>query len=453
MVNPNRCFPLGCLVLSGALLPLMAQVKPLTDAQIKERLGRLTHGGENTTGIVVGLIDGQGQRVFTEGKCEDGGSKPVDGDTLFEIGSITKAFTAIVLQDMADRGELKLDDPIAQFVPAAVKPPTRNGKEITLLDLATQSSGLPRLPGNLSPLKLVSSNPYSDYGPEQLYQFLSGYRLTRDIGSKYEYSNLGVGLLGHILALKAGTNYEALVIERICNPLKMASTRITLTPDLRSRLAPGHNAAGKTVENWDFQALAGAGALRSCMNDMMNFLSANMGRIKSPLTEVMAKTQEPRRDADFGRRIGLAWHLNRDGVVWHNGGTGGYRSFLGFNRRAGRGVIVLANSLADTDALGFAILSQAKNHVPLKVDPAIFDGYSGTYKLAPGAVFTVSRDGDHFYAQLTGQSKIEFYPESETDFFTEVVDARMTFMKDGSGKTTHLILHQNGADQTAPKEN
>jgi hypothetical protein len=154
-----------------------------------------------------------------------------------------------------------------------------------------------------------------------------------------------------------------------------------------------------------------------------------------------------------GQKIGLAWHINTDGVVWHNGGTGGYRSFMGFNKKSGRGVVVLANSAGgDTDGLGLSILGPARSHAVAKVDPLVFDEYVGTYKLAPGAIFAIIRDGDHFFAQLTGQQRIEFFPESETGFFCKVVDAQLTFHKDASGKVTHLVLHQNGADQKAPKQ-
>src|SRR5438105_1535470 len=365
----NQHIVLSLILLTASPIGVSAQPSAPMDAQIQNRLAKFVGGKKKAPGVAVSLIDQNGSRVFTAGQFDAKDSKPIDGDTIFEIGSITKVFTATVLQDMVDRGELKLDDPIGKFFPTSVKTPTRKGKQITLLDLATQSSGLPRLPDNLSIFKRVSSNPYNEYGPKQLYAFLSDYKLSRDIGAKYEYSNVGVGLLGHILELKAGTNYEGLIVERICVPLKMTSTRIALGPDLKARLAPGHNDSGEIIENWDFQALAGAGALRSSVNDMLKFLAANMGltnqtgadskgsQRRQGLYAAMAKAQEPRRDVELGRRIGLCWHVNTDGVTWHNGGTGGYRSFMGFSKKLGRGVVVLANSgAAETDGLGLTIL-------------------------------------------------------------------------------------------------
>src|SRR5205823_14852796 len=144
------------------------------------------------------------------------------------IGSISKVFTSLLLSDMVQRGEVALTDPIAKYLPAGVKVPERGGRSITLVDLSTHTSGLPRLPSNLNPKD--QSNPYADYSVEQLYQFLSSYTLPRDIGAMYEYSNLGGGLLGHVLARRAGTDYETLMVSRIAGPLNMSSTRIVLSP-------------------------------------------------------------------------------------------------------------------------------------------------------------------------------------------------------------------------------
>src|ERR1700728_3129984 len=170
---------------------------------------------------------------------EKGDTRTLDGDTLFEIGSITKVFTALLAADMAQRDELRLDDPIAKYLPTNVKVPERHGRQITLIDLATHTSGLPRMPENFHPKD--PNNPYADYSVDALYSFLSSYELRRDIGAKYVYSNLGFGLLGLGLAQRAGTDYEQLVVTRICNPLGMESTRITLSQPLRQRFAAGHS--------------------------------------------------------------------------------------------------------------------------------------------------------------------------------------------------------------------
>jgi len=297
-------------------------------------------------GIVVGIVDEHGSRIVSCGKMNNGTDQPVNGDTLFEIGSFTKTFTALLLQDMIERGEMKLDDPAAKYLPKSVKMPTRNGKEITLLQLATHTSGLPVIPDNLDPTH--ADNPYADYTVEKLYAFLSRYKLTCDPGAKYDYSNLGVGLLGHVIALKAGTNYESLVMDRICRPLKMDSTRITLTPELKARFAQGHNALGSAVSSWDVPILSGAGALRSTANDLLKYVSANLGLTPSNLTPLMEETHAVHFHQSADAAIGLAWEISHDQkgakIVWKTGGTAGCRTFVGLNKARRRGVVVLSNS-------------------------------------------------------------------------------------------------------------
>ena len=162
---------------------------------------------------MVGVIEPQGRRVVAYGSLNQGDPRPLNGDTIFEIGSVTKVFTSLLLADMVQRGEVALADPVAKYLPADVKVPERGGRVITLVDLSTHTSGLPRMPSNFHPKD--PANPYADYTVEQLYQFLSSYQLTRDIGSQFEYSNLGGGLLGQALARRAGMDYEALVRSRI----------------------------------------------------------------------------------------------------------------------------------------------------------------------------------------------------------------------------------------------
>src|SRR5512146_219373 len=170
-----------------------------TDAEIQALLTR--HLSPNTeTGIVVGVTSPAGRRVIVAGRAGPNAVPALDSRTVFEIGSVTKVFTTAVLMDMVRRKEVSLDDPVARYLPASVKVPSRGGKQITLVDLATHTSGLPRVPSNLN---VFSPNPYANYSPEQLYEFLSGYQLTRDIGERFEYSNLGMGLLGHALARRA----------------------------------------------------------------------------------------------------------------------------------------------------------------------------------------------------------------------------------------------------------
>ena len=250
-----------------------AQSPAPPDAEIRRILAERVDQRHNAVGMVVAVIEPSGTRIVAYGKLAKDDARPLNGDTVFEIGSITKVFTALLLEDMAQRGEVKLDDPIAKYLPEGVKAPQRNGKEITLAELATHTSGLPRMPNNFSPKD--AANPYADYSADKLYAFLNSYQLPRDPGEKWEYSNLATGLLGHLLSLVAGKDYETLVVSRIAPPLGMASTRITLTPEMKERMAAGYNASLEPARLWDFLALAGAGALRSTANDLITFLAAN----------------------------------------------------------------------------------------------------------------------------------------------------------------------------------
>lgn len=316
-----------------------------SDQDIRAILADRIDAQHQGVGIVVGVIDASGRKVVSYGSFDKDG-KAVDGDTVFEIGSITKIFTSLLLADAVARGEVSLDDPVGKYLPSTVKVPERGGMKITLIDLATHTSGLPRLPANMRPKD--PANPYADYSAAQLYDFLSSYELGRDIGSKYEYSNLAVGLLGHALARRAGTDYETLVRTRITDPLSMKNTLVTLDDTQKARLAPGHNAQLQRAANWDLPTLAGAGALRSTVADLLTFLSANLGLTKSPLAPAMASMLKTRRPTgDDGLEIALGWHITKKDdsqIVWHTGGTGGYRSFIGFDPRRRAGVVVLANT-------------------------------------------------------------------------------------------------------------
>ena len=444
---------LGLLTLPALLFTasLTANGQDLPDSAIRTILQeRVT--SKRAVGLVVGVLDHGQRKIFTAGTADAPGVA-LDGNTVFEIGSITKVFTASLLADMVARGEVRLDDPVAKYLPPSVRVPSRNGKQITLLDLATQSSGLPRMPNNFTPKD--QNNPYADYTVDQMYAFLSAYELSRDIGAQYEYSNLGVGLLGHALSRRAGKSYEALVTERILKPLGMSDTKITLDAAAKSHLALGHSANGAAAANWDLPTLAGAGAIRSTANDMLKFIAANLDSTSKPLGPVLATTHYARRDVDAAQmKIGLNWHiLNAFGrpLVWHNGGTGGYRSFIGMDAATQRGVVVLSNQSIGADDIGFHLLDARAPLAPapkvrkeIAVDPALLETYVGVYQLSPTFSLTITREGASLFGQATGQPKIEMFAESPTEFFLKDVDAQITFEKDPAGKVTRLILHQGG---------
>ena len=433
-----------------------AQTAPLTDSAIRAILTDRV-AARRTMGIVVATLElGKQPHIYTAGVSGVAGL-PLDGNTVFEIGSITKVFTNTILADMVRRGEVRLDDPIAKYLPASVHVPQRDGKQITLLDLATQSSGLPRLPTNFAPADM--NNPYADYSVKQLYDFLSSYTLTRDIGAQYEYSNLGMGILGHVLALRAHKTYAEFLKERVLDPLGMYDTGIALTPSMKSHMAQGFDANGTPTHLWDLPTLAGAGALRSSTNDMLKFLAANLDSTHGPLGLAMAFARAPKRPLGAKNSIGLAWNnFESFGtmITWHNGGTGGFRAYIGLDNAHHRGVIVLSNSTNSPDDIGFHILEPRvplegpppalKVHTEIAVDPSKLDALVGVYELAPGFQLAITKEGSSLFGQATGQGKVQMYAESETQFFLKVTDAQITFVKDATGKVDQIILHQAGTD-------
>jgi CubicO group peptidase (beta-lactamase class C family) len=439
--------------------------KPWTlpsDAEIRQILVERIDQQRQGVGLVVGIVDAHGRRIISYGALAKGDPRPADGRTIFEIGSMTKVFTSLLLADMAERGEVKLDDPISKFLPPGVKVPERGGRQITLIDLATHTSGLPRIPTNFAPKD--PSNPYADYTVGQLYQFLASYSLPRDVGAQYEYSNLGGGLLGHVLSLRAGMDYGALVRRRITDPLRMSSTTIALTPEQKARLAVGHDAGLEPVANWDIPTLAGAGALRSDAEDLLTFLAAELGYVKTPLAAAMKAQLVPRRPigAGPGAQVALGWHiasLPAGEIVWHNGGTGGYRTIMAFDPKAGVGVVVLSNvsTQAGVDDIAFHLLAGAPlakppvQHHEIAADNAALQGLVGRYQLAPQVVVEITFEDGKLYAQVTGQARFQVFPEAPHRVFWKVVDAQADFEVDTQGRATAMVLHQAGLNARAPR--
>jgi len=425
----------------------------LIPSDVRAQVTRRVEQGE-CAGLIIGAVSPKGTSYFARGLSSKEKATAVNEDTIFEIGSITKAFTSILLVEMASRELLSLDDPVQKFLPPDAKMPVLNDKPITLRDLSTHRSGLPRLPDNMDPADM--EDPYRDYTAEKLLDFLSKHQLTRDAGVRYEYSNLGAGLLGYALTRKAGASYEQLVIERIADPLGMKDTRIQLSQEQRSRFAQGY-VDGAPVKHWELSVLEGAGALRSTAKDMIRFLSANLGLSESSLSKILSGAWKDRYDTqDPDLFVSLGWHVwTKHGVtiVWHNGGTGGFRSFCGFRPDQKIGVVVLTNSQSSDyspsviDQIGLHLLEPKYELQPVptvvRVPEKLLDEYVGYYEIQPGVVFDVSREGEQLFAQITGESRFPLFAESETRFFYRTVDARISFVRGPEGSIDHLILHRD----------
>lgn len=321
----------------GAFFPSDEEVREYVRPFVDKRQAR---------GIVVGLIEPDGsRRVLIFGDAGEG-ARPLAAGSVFEIGSITKTFTGVVLADMVQRGEVKLDDPVAKYLPADVRVPSRNGRQITLLDLATHTSGLPRLPTGYEPPD--PSNPYADFAAEHLHAFLNGYELERDPGAKFEYSNLGMGLLGHALARAAGVeSFQTLVADRVLRPLGLSMTAYARTGALAPWMTRGHDKEGAVVPYFDVAVLAGAGGLNSNVNDLMTYLEASIGEPATPLERAMREAHRGHHVPRPGMGVGLGWMAMKRGalnLVGNRGGTAGYSTFIAFDPDTRAGVVVLANS-------------------------------------------------------------------------------------------------------------
>jgi CubicO group peptidase (beta-lactamase class C family) len=435
-----------------------------SDDEIREILVRRIDQQKQAVGIVVGVVEPAGRRVVAYGHRAKDDPRTLDGGSIFEIGSVSKVFTSLLLSDMVQRKEVALDDPAAKYLPDHVKMPERSGRSITLVDLSTHTSGLPRLPSNLT-LK-DAANPYANYSVDDLYEFLSGYALPRDPGSEFEYSNLGGGLLGHVLARRAGMDYESLVRRRITEPLGMADTGITLSASMKERIATGHNAVLAPVANWDLPALAGAGALRSSANDMLTFLEAFLDYRTSPLARAMTAMLEVRRPV-AKMEVGLGWMISsahEREIAAHDGGTGGFRSWAGYDPRARIGVVVLSNASTPIGVfdIGIHLLNPKwplanpeppappEQYTEIHINPDLLDNYVGRYQLMPTLVLEITRDGDRLFAQTVAQPingpKFELFAESEKTFFSKVSTAghHITFETDLEGRASGLVLRRAG---------
>ena len=437
----------------ASALALAAGAQHFPDSERLQKLIRDRVDSGMATGIIVGVLEADGTRRTAAYGAAGPGAKPLSEKSVVEIGSITKVFTGTLLAEMAARGVLSVNDPAQAHAPDKMRLPTRGEKQITLLDLATHHSGLPRLPDNLRPED--PANPYADYTLERLLSFLERHTLARDVGAKFEYSNLGTGLLGVLLANRAGADYESLVRDRILMPLGMTMTGIQYSQAMTAERVAGHGVNGSPVRGWDLGLLAGAGGLRSNLDDMLKFLDANVGPPTSALERAMRAAQQPRLDVGQGTRVGLNWltrTVGKDHIVWHNGGTGGFRTFIGFDPERQVGAVVLSNSAQSVDDIGFHLINAAVPLLPTPVTlkPEMLGRYVGVYELNPNFRLEVTVEGSRIYIQATKQPRFEIFAQSETEFFVRAVEARIAFIVE-NGQSTALILRQGGVEQRARK--
>jgi serine-type D-Ala-D-Ala carboxypeptidase/endopeptidase len=361
----------------------------LTDAAIRAILDKRI-ADKKAIGVSVALIEADGTTRFISAGSAAGGGRPgqttraeINADTIFEIGSITKTFTGTILAQMVAANEknvgdgkdgkvrvvrIALDGRVRQYAPSIYKfRGDKSAGDITLLQLATHTSGLPRLPTSTAlffAMMTDMDNPYKNYPVDAMWKYIADEKMDMSKTYPSNYSNLGVGLLGDLLAENAGLRYDALVKRQILDPLSMTDTAMgdnaaaTEAPIANPRLAVGHDAKLKPVAYWTFGSMSGAGGLRSTARDMARYMTAQ----KNGTLAGASAAQTPRVKVNDNMDIGLCWMTlkrHNDEIVWHNGGTGGFRSFAGFSQKTGLGIVVLSNSANSVDDIGLHLLNAA----------------------------------------------------------------------------------------------
>lgn len=438
------------LIIAGLILFTATLASASPPADLQKQLDEFVKGGPG--GVAAAWVDADGVAFFQAGTLAAEDQRPVTPDTQFELGSVTKVFTALLLAESERLGKVSLQDPAAKYLLPDGDPAQAALARITLLSLTTHTSGLPRLPSDFGAAAANAADPYAAYDDARLVAALRQDGPGARGGDTVSYSNFGVAVLGEALAEAWGTTYAEALAVHVLTPLGLKATSVGLAgqpPPVD--LAPGHT-SGKAVPNWTFEAFAPAGALRSSARDMAVFLTVCLAKGDSPLRAAFEATLQPRFKAENpGGRIGFGWLLTDDRenpIAWHNGATAGSHAFIAFSRKTGAGVVILANIQRGSEALGFGLLgvkAPAPKHEPVK-NAADF---TGDYPLSSAFTINIAEVNGSLRAQATGQPSLGMREIGRDRFAVVGVSAEIAFERDGAGKVTALVLHQNGMNQRA----
>jgi len=428
------------MVVVGVAL-ICASASAALPSETQETLNRWLEG--NPGGIVVALIDANGVEFAQVGIFSSDNPKRVNADSQFEIGSISKVFTATLFAESRRLGKVELDDPVGlPFAPS----------RITYRQLVTHTSGLPDHQKDFA-----HGDPFNPYGVESMDRLVATFdsQSLNAHESPWSYSNLGIAVLGQALAKIWNTSYEEVLFSRILEPLQLKST----TPSWRkadpARLAPGHTNEGRQI-NWDFASYTPAGGIVSSARDLAHFVQASLGLVRSSLAADLLETTKPLKPVgDWGGRIGMVWNIDRweeRTIVSHGGATGGYRSFVAFDPSAQRGIVVLTNSSAEVTDLGEALLMNKLKALPLwrnavSLDEKSIAEYVGRYEFSSTEILTITAQNHMLSAQVTGSLSLTVFAEEKDKLFAKSVNVLITFQRDASGKITGLLWRQNEWDR------
>ena len=441
-------------LLALALFSATAHGAP--DAGVDRVLAARIDGDRSGVCVVAVVVVRQGDGAFAEQRADrcatSTRSLPASPAYRFEIGSISKAFTGVLLSEMAERKELSLDDTVQQHLPAGVTMPRFEGLEVTLRDLVTHTSGLPALPPGMRPASPL--NPYADVDEKLIVGGLSQLTLTYPPGEQHAYSNWAFMLLSDILGRRAGQPYDALLTERVLAPLGMKDTVVA---DNRG-LIPGHTSFGRLTPAWDFPArFGGVGAIRSTPEDMARFARAMLGDVPKDAPETLKRAlvsaTKPQRVVNDRLTMATAWFLlkrpeSSDPWLFHNGMTGGFSSSLVIDPMQRRAALVLADAFGGFDDIAFHLLAPGaalrEPARPVALDLERAQAAVGRYRLRENFEIALLLDGETLYGQATGQGRFPLKQDSRGDYYTEVTELLLRVVRDDAGKGTELILLQGG---------
>ena len=381
------CIVLFCVALSGYGQESVPAIGSAIDAFFQEK---------RPVGLAVGVVRNGEIRFTARGETIKGNQQLPDENTVFEAGYLTQLYTTSLLALLDKKQMALLDDQLQHYLPDSVVVPTYqdvlcgidqftenieddpipifvrticvpdpNAKVvcISLCNLASHSSGLPGYPRKV---KKRSHDPFASYTLEDLYRYVPRYKLYSPPGQEFEYSVLGITLLGQAMVNKTELDYETLVITELLQPLDMNDTRITLNYDQRARLAQGHKKRNKPVEPWKYQVMAPVGAFKSTTTDMAKFMKANLGLVNRDICKALKTTHQPRVIADLPNmphsKIGMGWKISgldqsSHEMRWFDSVSRGSSGFIGFVKETKTGVVILCNSDISVKPLGITLLN------------------------------------------------------------------------------------------------
>ena len=407
--------------------------------------------------LLIGVSDGGPTEWLSLGQLSQGGPAP-DPHTLYEIGSLTKPFTAALLALAADHDTLSLDATVGEMLGNDTPLDHRLKEAVTLRQLATHQSGLPDTPDDLAP-----SDPnrlFEDYDRNRLLAFLSRHPLAAHPGQHFSYSNLGYALLGHLLEQHYSQAFDDALMARITTPLGLDSTALKPDPELLDREAPGYDYDLHRAPPWSWRAFQAAGSLRSTGHDLMQWMQAQQSPPDTPLGQALWRLHQPQfRLGGNGRAMGLGWQLlgsDEQRVAWHGGRTAGHAVFAAFQPEGKRRVVIMANTGNGVDHLGLALMNPAHTVPPLQesrpLDPKLGALYAGRYRLSPGFVVTVRQTEQGLYLRAPGRPSLRLYPLDDERFMTRGVESELRFVDNEAGGIAHLeIRAPHGGVQIATR--